>query len=412
VNIKLRTVTLVATALLGSIPTVASASPLLPDIPLLWRGQIVDAHGSPTAAAISAVLAPPPEILPMRDNLAAGAVPMASIPLSTGAAGRDGRFELRASLPVVPPSFAPGGWMDVMLFIQSNDGGWAVAMDSVRFVPVGTGAWISKLSSESLAPRVPSDDTQGERPAVITLQPPVTTIERDRRAAGVLTLNSNGPGAPYTGCIALYREGTENAFRTIADIDMGSDWSFRLDYTETKTTSWDVGYDSDGKGWTVGGTHSFAQTSSKGFNAEIGPFPEQYYQEAYQVELEHAKVLWRCGTTTSPGPIYVRTVQPERWTNGTYNQGDPHVICPSLENRRPVGVGTFAWRDVGTVSQWSASGGAFGFRGGAGVGYTKSIRLGWRNHNRDPRFLCGESGDPFRDRTRVIALMDTSGGPV
>src|SRR5581483_5333904 len=215
--------------------------------------------------------------------------------------------------------------MNVMLFLASDNGGWAVAMDSVRFVGTGPGSWISKLSSEAPATRVPRDDTEGERPAVIKLQRPATAGERERRAVGVLAVNANGPSAPYSGCTAMYREGVENAYRTVADIDMGSDWSFRLEYQDTKTTSWDVGYDGDGKGWTVGGTYSFAQTSSKGFNAEIGPFPEEYYREAYQVELEQAKVLWRCAKKSSPGPFYVRTVQPERWTSGTYNQGDPHV---------------------------------------------------------------------------------------
>jgi hypothetical protein len=412
VNVKVRITTLVATALLGSVPAVAGASPLSPGVPLLWRGRIVNAHGDPTAATVAAVLAPPPGGIPMRDEMAAGAIPIPSIPLSTTVAGGDGRFELRAGLPLVPTSFAPGGWMDVMLFIEGSDGGWAVALDSVRFFAGGGGAWISKLSSESLAPRVPADDTAGERPAVIRLQPPASSAEQQRRAAGVLALKASGPGVPYRGCTALYREATANAFRTVADIDMGSDWSFRLEYQDTKTTSWDVGYDSDGKGWTVGGTHTFGQTSSKGFNAEIGPFPEEYYRESYQVELEHAKVLWRCAKQTSPGPFYVRTVEPERWTNSTYNEGEPHVVCPSLENRRSVGVGTFAWRDEGSTSQWSASGDVFGFRGGAGVGYTRQIRLGWRNHNRDPRFLCGESGDPFSGTTRVIGLTDTSGGPV
>jgi hypothetical protein len=412
VNVKLRIATFVTVTLVGAMPAVASAAPVLPDLPLLWRGRVVNAQGEPTAATISAVIAPPPQAIPMRDQVGAGAVPAVSIPLSTSVAGRDGWFELRSALPVLPAVFAPGGWMNVMLFVESNDGGWAVAMDSVRFAGTGPGSWISKLSNEALAPRVPGDDTEGERPPVIKLQPPATAGERERRAAGVLAVNASGPGAPYTGCTALYREGVENAFRTVADIDMGSDWSFRLQYQDTKTTSWDVGYDSDGNGWTVGGTSSFSQTSSKGFDAEIGPFPEEYYRESYQVELEHAKILWRCAKKTSPGPFYVRTVQPEAWANGTYNQGDPHVICPRLENRRPVGVGTFAWRDDGTTSQWSASGGAFGFRGGAGVGYTKQIRLGWRNHNRDPRYLCGESGDPFSGQTRVIALMDTTGGPV
>lgn len=409
---KLGIAFLLVAALAGPLPARADASPLSSWLPLLWSGQVVDANGEPTPATIAAVLAPPPWAIPMRDHALSGQLPVGSIPLSTASAGRDGRFELRSGLPVVPPSFVSGGWMNVMLFVESIDGSWAVAMDSVRFIGAGPGSWVSKLSSEILAPDVPADDTAGERPTVIALQPPANSAERERRAAGVVDVSYKAPGAPYTGCAALYKEATANAMRTIADIDMGSDWSFRLNYSDTRTTSWDVGYDKEGKGWAVGGTHSFAQSSANGFDTEIGPYPGDYYRESYQVELEHAKVVWRCAMKTSPGPFYVRTVQPERWTNSTYNQGDPHVICPRLSNRRSVGVGTFAWRDEGSTSQWSAGGDAFGFRGGAGVGYSKQIRLGWKNHNRDPRFVCGESGDPFRDQTRVIALIDTTGGPV
>src|ERR1041385_7072534 len=67
-NVKLRLVLfVVVTALVGSVPAVASAAILPRDAPLLWRGRVVDANGDSTAATVSAVLAPPPGIIPMRD---------------------------------------------------------------------------------------------------------------------------------------------------------------------------------------------------------------------------------------------------------------------------------------------------------------------------------------------------------
>jgi hypothetical protein len=121
------------------------------------------------------------------------------------------------------------------------------------------------------------------------------------------------------------------------------------------------------------------------------------------VQLTHARVLWQCGSTSSPGPFYVRTVEAERWTGGTYNQGDPVVGC-DRHRTRPVGGHTFSWRKSGTSSTWSASGNMWGFSGRAAVAYTKTILLGWKNQLEQPRYICGESGDPYTGKTRVTAL--------
>lgn len=107
--------------------------------------------------------------------------------------------------------------------------------------------------------------------------------------------------------------------RTISDIDVGPDWSYVINYADTGTTSWDVGYEASGGNWKVAGSSSFSNSTGRGFDAEYGPYPGRF-REAYQIELVHAKVLWQCGSHTSPGPFFVRTVEPEKWTGGTYNQ--------------------------------------------------------------------------------------------
>ncbi|MGH9004932.1 MAG: hypothetical protein ACRDYV_17555, partial [Acidimicrobiia bacterium] len=247
--------------------------------------------------------------------------------------------------------------------------------------------------------RLWAEDNAGgyERPDVIQLGDP-----RPEAAADERVLGWEPPGDPYAGCTARYVEGRQDAMRTISDIDVGPAWSYVINYVDTGTTSWDVGYEASGGNWKVGGTASFSNSSGRGFDAEYGPYPDRY-REAYQVQLVHAKVLWQCGSRQSPGPFFVRTVEPERWTGGTYNQYDPVVPC-NPRYRRPVAGNTYGWRDEGKTSKYSASAAVYGFSGQAAVTYTEAIKLGWRNHLEFPRDVCGESGNPYEGRTRVAAM--------
>jgi hypothetical protein len=96
-------------------------------------------------------------------------------------------------------------------------------------------------------------------------------------------------------------------------------------------------------------------------------------------------------------------VEPESWTGGTFNQGEPIIPC-NPKHREPVGGRTDGWRKGDRTSRYSASAAGFGFIGGASVTYAKEVKLGWRNHLEHPRDVCGESGHPYRDRTRVAAM--------
>ena len=110
----------------------ASGSPA----PLLWAGRIVDRHGQPAPARVSAFIRPPASAIPLAGEVSAAP---ASIPLTSAQAGQDGRFELRAESPAVPAEYRPDGWLHVMLFSEGADGSWSIATDSVRYVPAGGG---------------------------------------------------------------------------------------------------------------------------------------------------------------------------------------------------------------------------------------------------------------------------------
>lgn len=396
---------------LAADPRTTSGSPA----PLLWAGRVVDLHGQPAPARVSAFIRPPASAIPLVGEETAAP---ASIPLTSSQTSRDGRFELRAEAPAVPAEYRPDGWLHVMLFSEAADGSWSIATDSVRYVPAGGGlarpVWLSTLDAAERAgqlrtsggsrartmaamDRLAAEDLTGgdERPAVIRLGEPkaqASTAERYWK----------GPGDPYVGCSARYVESRQDAMRTISDIDVGPAWSYRIDYADTGTTSWDVGYEASGGAWKVAGTSSFSSSTGRGFNAEYGPYHGRY-REAYQVELVHAKVLWQCGSHTSPGPFFVRTVEPESWTGGTYNEGDPVVPC-NPRFRTPVAGNTYGWRDKGKTSKYSAAAAVYGFSGQAAVTYTTSIKLGWKNHLGHPRDVCGESDKPYKGKTRVAAM--------
>jgi hypothetical protein len=401
---------------LPAVAATVASSPLAPNSPLLWNGRVVDHLGHPSAAHITAFLRPPASVIP---DAGSGAPAPASIPLASGVAGPDGKFELRALLPAAPAEYRPDGWLHVMVLAEAADGSWALANDSMRYVtsvdPLGPGAWLSTVDAEerlrsilqtgasprrAVLERLIADDLTGgfERPELLQLGEPRLAAAGTGPASG----RWKGPGDPYVGCNAVAVEGREKAFRTISDIDVGPAWSHILQYTDTKTTSWDIGVEQSSGGWKAGGTTSFSNSVSAGFDAEYGPYPSRFREE-YQIDLVHAKVLWRCGSKTSPGPFYIRTVEAENWAGGTFNQGEPIIPC-NPKHRESVAGRTKGWRLDGRTSKYSASAAGFGFSGGAAVKYTKDIKLGWHNHLEQARDVCGESDNPFKGRTRVAAM--------
>jgi hypothetical protein len=286
----------------------------------------------------------------------------------------------------VPATFLVNGWAHLATSVFAPDGSFAFAVDSVRIVsavPHGL-TWAT------------GDPYDEAPPSQLVLGPPPTTVPMSIPAGAVR------PGEPYEACTPLFVDKREKGFRTVADVEVYRDWSFQMNYVETDSTAWEVGYEKSAGKWAVAGSMSFDQRHDRGYDSEFGPYPG-LYQESFQLQLNHARVVWRCGDHRSPGPFYVRTVEPESWTGGTYNQGDPEVRCDPGE-MVPVAANTTSWRGDGKSSKYSGSAGVMGFKGKASVTYSKATKLGWRNRLEQPRHICGESADPLTGRTRVTAL--------
>jgi hypothetical protein len=109
-----RTLALATLCLAVPIPPVAAGGQTgssTGQAPLVWSGRILDRHGQPSAAHVTAFLRPPASAIPAAG---AGTHAPASIPLASGVAGPEGEFELRAGLPAVPVEYRPDGWLHVM----------------------------------------------------------------------------------------------------------------------------------------------------------------------------------------------------------------------------------------------------------------------------------------------------------
>ncbi len=310
-------------------PHAAWGSPSFPGAtgadPLLWVGRMVNGRGEPVTGTVSAQIRPASTAIPSRQDVEAAesrglAPPTApSVPLTSARTAPDGRFELRAVMPSgVPAAYTPGDWVHVLVVAEGADGSSAIATDAVRWLPPGgalpAGAWVSSLSRGREVERLRASREwtaaivrtllaadladSHERPQTLILDEP-----EDAQTPGLwATGQRKGPGDPYRACTARYVEDRQDGLRTVADIDVGPDWSYRIDYQDTGTTSWEVGYERSQGEWRVAGTTSFSQSSSAGFNAEFGPYPQRF-REGYQVQLVYAKVLWQCASTTSPEPF-------------------------------------------------------------------------------------------------------------
>lgn len=389
--------------------------------PALWSGTLRSAKGSPVSGTVVAFLRPAPGAVPDRPKGVADEdiVGLPPIVLAEVAVDESGYFDLRASLPKeVPSAYVQDGIYNVMLFASSADGKWAVATDSLWYLDEAevAPAWFTSpesfLSARSLArsggrseeiAAIETKDRAGavDRPTDLVLTEPSPEGFQAQRSQ--LVAAAVPPGGSYRGCTALYVDSRASTFKSVDQIDIAPNWQAVAEYSQTQSTSWQVGYSASGSsGWAIAGSATFSSSHGEGVGYSIAS-GGSFKQDTWQMRIGHDKVRWRCGDVSSPGPFYVYTAEPTSTDWQTRNTGaGPNLGC-NANFKHSVAGNSFYWRDSGTSATYDGSSSVFGFTGKATVNYGSYSRHRWDNQVGVTRNLCGETGSVRTGRSRVSA---------
>jgi hypothetical protein len=397
------------------------------DAPVLWSGRLLDKRGHPTRGEITAFLRPPAGALPSSGEFDADALGLTSVPLTSDSADADGRFELRAEpdTATLPRKLVDGmGALTVMLFAVSESGEWTVATDTVWYLDeLGTApAWFTSHRSyeaaralratssaemrsaraQNLSEADRAEAAAGDRPADLrTTLPAVPGSPPGQVQAAAVP-----PGGSYVGCTAVQTVSTSWHFRTADMVDLATYWKHRVEYKESNTTSWEVGYSASGTGgWSLAGSASFNTSSVQGVYADFNSGPNPTYRDTFRIGTNIKQLKWRCGTTTSPGPYTVYTAEAYglNWQTTRTSSGDD-IGC-NLSYTHAVGKKAGYWRENGQSTSLWGNVGIWGFYGGQKVTTSAKARYNWYNDSAIlNRNLCGETGSVTAGHSRVSAL--------
>lgn len=399
---------------------IPDSSALDAKVPTLWSGLLKRHDGKPAPGAVTLAVRPSAEDIDRA--LTSGAPMPATVPLAKQRVGADGRFTLKGDLPPnLPAGYVKDGWVNVLL-VATDGQEIRLATDSMFRDPeplTGKSRWLtspaSRLQREafakesragtsanaetgraSLIERLEADLTDSqERPNEIQFDKPPSGSASPVSEAAV------GPGAPYVGCNVNQVVDRTAAFQSIADIDQAGGWRAKVIYSNTRNTSFEVGYSASGNSWSVAGSSLVSQNASVEFGLTFPPepVPNRSYTSML-MELNYDKIQWRCASQSNPGPYYPYTSEPVAWTGNTRNLGTPTINCnPNYLSE--IGTDFFFRKQGGSGATYSASGSAFGFYGKASVGYATNLEYTIENMTGTNAQVCGESGNPLFDHTRV-----------
>jgi hypothetical protein len=349
--------------LMGS-PAVRAA---VPDAPPLWDGTIVGTEGQPLHAEVVAYARP------AGLGLNEGSAPLREI-ARTRTDG-SGRYVLRSlHSEALRAAEDQNGWTNVMVAAFGDDGSFNLAFDSLAWAPAGgfhpqiaddpaKGRWVTspgeRLAAEQGGIRALSAP---EDPAAVAEEHPMVMVLADH---GERHFSAQG-SAPWPAkpadrnCMTVLKsEEIGNGIDTkVGETHLDRDWTGSFEYSNSRSTSFQVGVRQAGQGWSVGGSTSSLQNSKSTTGAD--PHLPSQHMWNFAADLRYGHYTWRC---YGAGARWydAESIQPFTWKGGIHQSGGARSQSVTRSTRAPshrAGITTVrTWRAPRTRagSRWPAS---------------------------------------------------------
>ena len=374
-----------ACTLAGGLMSVASpASASGPD-PLLWSGTVRTPSGVAADAKVVAYARPPAKLL------AVGGPPL--VPLAQTTTDRAGHFALRAvPVPAMTALADDGGWISVMV-AAITPAGIVLAVDSVAW-DAATRRWVTDPAQRFGSGRqAPSGDAPAtERPAELVI-PTATAPTAIRASEG----HSPDPG----WCVGpLKSEDMGTSPVGVGEMHLNRSWGGYFNYSNTKTTSFQIGVSQDGAHWSVGGSSTMSHQSSAGQDVTFAPDTREHLYN-WKAIMVFKRFTWRCGM---PGNWKnMQTLEPVDWT-GFMDRPEGGVPPPcNPKYRGGVPGGQRFYRDKGSSQTLDGAISLLGFSGSTTATTSEAVQNRWDNSLSYRRDLCG-SRNWLNDNTRIYSF--------
>lgn len=347
-------------------------------LPVLWEGDVRTSAGQPTPAEVVAFIRPPAlELVP--------GAPL--VPLARTTTDATGHFTLR-SLPSEAFRLAQddAGWVTIMVAAFSADR-VTMAVDSIAWNADAV-RWITH-PAELVEPSNPVT-TATERPTVLVVPAAAPTAQGD----------------PPRGFGSCWLKGSRDEGVhpvEVGELHLHMQWGGKFKYTNTRTSSFQVGVAEKGHGWEVGGSVSWSR--ERGLTHEKHPIParDNIQMFSYDADMIFKRFDWGCNKGY-PDVSEVSTLEPVDWTGGMHQRvGGPQPPCGNERYHSSVDPRTVVTRDEGSSMTLDGAISVLGFRGSMTSAISRSVVYTFDNTVWWERNLCGSS-NYIVNETRVASL--------
>jgi hypothetical protein len=351
------------------------------EVPVLWAGEVRDAGGAPAAAEVVAYLRPRVEDLEPGVVLA---------PIARTTTDASGRFSLRAA-PTDRVRSVADPWVTVMVVAYTPDG-MSLAVDSVAW---RSGRWITRPGDlEPGGVEVPGFPAE-ERPPVLVVRPRVTGPAIDVAKP-----------PPVGLCAMTKKTDLDPGWVKVGELHLNTGWGGEFRYSNTKSSSFEVGWRPSGKGWSGGGSISGSHDTGMSRGGEV-PAEDGPRMLNYDLQTLFRLYTWRCKGhdaehTDSWGDA--ETVEASGWAGGVRRYGGgPEPGCDG-RYESPVPPGEYLSRGKGASTTFGGAINAAGFQGAVTSAVSSSLSWSWTNTMRIQRNVCGETNWVADKNTRVRTM--------